>query len=60
MTAFGYLHHHRMELARQLLLEGHLSVGAVALAVGYATQGRFAIAFKRKFGITPRDCRLGR
>jgi AraC family transcriptional regulator, transcriptional activator of the genes for pyochelin and ferripyochelin receptors len=58
-TVFGYLHQHRMELAKQLLQEGHLSVGAVANAVGYATQGRFAIAFKRKFGITPKECRLG-
>lgn len=58
-TVFGYLHQHRMEMARELLQDGRLNVGDVAHSVGYAAQGRFAIAFKRKFGITPKECRLG-
>lgn len=59
-TVFGYLHHQRMEQARELLQDDKLNVGAVANAVGYATQGRFAAAFKRKFGTTPSECRRGK
>jgi AraC-like DNA-binding protein len=58
-TVFGYLHDYRMDVARQLLQEGKMSVTAVANAIGYAGQGHFAAAFKRKFGITPKACRLG-
>lgn len=59
-TPFGYLRDYRMELARQLLSDCALSIGTVAERVGYASQGRFASAFKRKFGITPSECRAGK
>ncbi|WP_292785083.1 AraC family transcriptional regulator [Nostoc sp. NMS9] len=52
-TVFGYLTSKRMEQAEQLLRSGKLTVTQVANLVGYAQQGHFAIAFKRKFGITP-------
>jgi AraC-like DNA-binding protein len=58
-TVFGYLSNYRMELARQLLHEGQLSVTAIAETVGYANQGHFAAAFRRKFGVTPSACRRG-
>ncbi|MEH1890472.1 MAG: AraC family transcriptional regulator [Nostoc sp.] len=58
-TVFGYLHDYRMEKARQLLCEGKLSVATVANIVGYANTGHFAVAFKRKFSISPSACRLG-
>ncbi|HHP7245980.1 MAG TPA: helix-turn-helix transcriptional regulator [Elainellaceae cyanobacterium] len=53
-TVFGYLHAHRMEAARQLLELSDLSVTQVAQVVGYAHPGKFAAAFKKKFGITPK------
>jgi AraC family transcriptional regulator, transcriptional activator of the genes for pyochelin and ferripyochelin receptors len=60
-TPFGYLREHRLELALRLLRDDRaLSVGTVAERVGYASQGRFANAFKRKFGITPSECRTGK
>ncbi|WP_263975317.1 helix-turn-helix domain-containing protein [Leptolyngbya sp. 7M] len=34
---------------------GHYTVAEVAAMVGYSNLGHFAAAFKRKFGITPRD-----
>ncbi|MBE9171350.1 helix-turn-helix transcriptional regulator [Pleurocapsales cyanobacterium LEGE 06147] len=58
-TVFGYLFSYRMESARQLLRESQLSVAEIAEAVGYANQGHFAAAFRRKFGITPSACRKG-
>ncbi|PSN06738.1 AraC family transcriptional regulator, partial [filamentous cyanobacterium CCT1] len=52
-TVFGYLHEHRMERSRQLLESGDLSVTAAAEAVGFASRGHFAAAFRRKYGVNP-------
>jgi AraC family transcriptional regulator, transcriptional activator of the genes for pyochelin and ferripyochelin receptors len=59
-TMFGYLHDYRMEMARNLLLEGNMSITTVANTVGYSHLRHFSAAFKRKFGITPGKCRLGK
>jgi AraC-like DNA-binding protein len=60
MTVFGYLTDQRMVLAEQLLRQGHYTVAETAAAVGYSNPGHFAVAFKRKFGITPKECLLGK
>lgn len=52
-TAFGYLHEHRMERARQLLEEGQMNIKEISYQVGYMDAGRFSDAFKTKFGIRP-------
>jgi AraC family transcriptional regulator, transcriptional activator of the genes for pyochelin and ferripyochelin receptors len=59
-TMFGYLHDYRMEVARNLLLEDDMNVTTVANTVGYSHLGHFSAAFKRKFGMTPSECRLGK
>jgi AraC family transcriptional regulator, transcriptional activator of the genes for pyochelin and ferripyochelin receptors len=59
-TVFGYLRDYRLEVARKLLQEQKQNVRTVVNTVGYANQSHFAAAFKRKFGMTPQDCRLGR
>lgn len=59
-TVFGYLHNHRMEIARQLLQDEKMRVAAVANAVGYANPGHFAAGFKRKFGVSPSECKAGK
>jgi len=53
-TAFGYLWNYRMDQARQLLVDGGLSVKEVATLVGYSKQSNFAAAFRKKFGSTPK------
>lgn len=53
-TAFGYLWNYRMDQARQLLVDGGLSVKEVAALVGYSKQSNFAAAFRKKFGSTPK------
>jgi AraC-like DNA-binding protein len=53
-TVFGYLHQHRMEQARSLLLENQLSVTAIAHTVGYTNLCAFSTAFRKKFGVSPR------
>jgi AraC family transcriptional regulator, transcriptional activator of the genes for pyochelin and ferripyochelin receptors len=59
VSTFQYLHHYRMEQARLLLYEGDMSIAEVANAVGYSHLGRFSVNFKRRFGISPSDCRKG-
>lgn len=54
-TAFGYLHDHRLEKARHLLKEGRFNVSETARIVGFANRSYFAAAFKKKFGLNPKD-----
>ncbi|MEH2179623.1 helix-turn-helix domain-containing protein [Nostoc sp.] len=66
-TVFGYLVNKRMELAEQWLRQGDAcdnqyqrTVAEVAISLGYSNPAHFATAFKRKFGITPSECLLGK
>ncbi|MGG6294872.1 helix-turn-helix transcriptional regulator [Leptolyngbya sp. AN02str] len=56
-TVFGYLHHYRMEQARSLLRDDQLSVTAIARRVGYNNLCAFSTAFRKKFGVSPREMR---
>ncbi|NJL37083.1 MAG: helix-turn-helix transcriptional regulator [Leptolyngbyaceae cyanobacterium SM1_4_3] len=60
MTVFGYLTDQRMQLAEQLLRQGHCTVAEISAIVGYSNPSFFAAAFKRRFGITPKECLLGK
>ncbi|MFT3824976.1 MAG: AraC family transcriptional regulator [Chitinophagaceae bacterium] len=51
-TVFGYLHNVKMDLARDLLLQGN-TVAEVADRSGYKHAAHFARAFKKHFGIPP-------
>ncbi|MEA5620086.1 AraC family transcriptional regulator [Cronbergia sp. UHCC 0137] len=59
-TVFGYLTNQRMEQAHELLQNRSFTVAEVANIVGYSHLGHFAAAFKRKFGITPREYSLSK
>ncbi|MEH1855144.1 MAG: AraC family transcriptional regulator [Nostoc sp.] len=59
-TVFGYLTDKRMERAKRWLREGNLTVLDVAIMTGYSNPTHFSVAFKRKFGISPSQCRLGK
>jgi AraC-like DNA-binding protein len=52
-SVFGYLRTQRMETARRLLVQRHLSVTEVAARVGYANASKFATAFRKHFGLPP-------
>ncbi|MDV3351202.1 AraC family transcriptional regulator [Leptothoe sp. LEGE 181152] len=56
-TVFGYVRAQRLEQAKQLLLAGDITVTQAASAVGYASQGHFAAAFRKRFGVNPRSLR---
>jgi AraC-like DNA-binding protein len=52
-SVFGYLRTQRMEVARRLLVQRHLSVTEVAARVGYLNASKFATAFRKHFGLPP-------
>ncbi|PIG93002.1 AraC family transcriptional regulator [Gloeocapsopsis sp. IPPAS B-1203] len=54
-TVFGYLHDYRLEQARHLLEQRRMNVSEIARSVGFANRSYFASAFRKKFGMNPRD-----
>jgi AraC family transcriptional regulator, transcriptional activator of the genes for pyochelin and ferripyochelin receptors len=54
-TVFGYLHQYRMEQARSLLRDRHLNVTEVAQKVGYKNLSAFSTAFRKQFGVSPKQ-----
>ncbi|MBS3993768.1 MAG: helix-turn-helix transcriptional regulator [Bacteroidetes bacterium] len=58
MPVFTYLYHYKMEYARNLLDENQQNINEIASDVGYSSATHFIAAFKRKFGITPKQYSL--
>lgn len=54
-SAFKYLHDYRLEQARQLLALGDMNVEEVALKIGFDSRSYFASAFRKKFGLNPKQ-----
>lgn len=52
---FTYLFHYRMEEAKKMLELGTLNVSEIAPLVGYSSASHFITAFKRKYGVTPKQ-----
>lgn len=57
-TPYGYLRDYRLRQARWLLMTTDLSVGQAALTVGYQNRSSFAIAFRQKFGVNPKELQM--
>jgi len=53
----AHIRQHRMEEAARLLTQTSLNIGDIALKVGYESQSKFTSAFKKHFGILPKDYR---
>ncbi len=56
----SYLNNLRMQKARELLDDKSLSIGEVALRVGFANTYYFSNAFKKKWGESPSKYRAGK
>ncbi|GAA0872829.1 helix-turn-helix transcriptional regulator [Gangjinia marincola] len=54
-TVYGFLVDYKLEYARSLLEKGQHNVNEVGLKIGYSTSSHFIAAFKKKFGITPKQ-----
>ena len=57
MSVFAYLREQRLAQAQSLLAETRLPIHLVADQVGFKRPGDFGTAFKRRFGVTPREFR---
>ncbi len=55
VPVFTFLLNYKMELAKKMLQEQQLNVNELAIHLGYSTSSHFIAAFKRKFGITPKQ-----
>lgn len=56
-TLFDFSLRCRMQHALKLLRDQHMTAAQVAEAVGYGHQSSFATAFRRQFGLCPKDAR---
>lgn len=56
-TIPGYIRSYRLDQAAYCLLESRQSILEIAAAAGYENPGKFAAAFRKKFGISPREYR---
>jgi AraC-like DNA-binding protein len=55
LPVFTFLLNYKMELAKKLLQEQQLNVNEIASKLGYSNSSHFIAAFKRKYGITPKQ-----
>ena len=53
-TVYGYLLEHKMIEAQRLLESKSYNVNEVGLKLGYSTSSHFIVAFKKKYGTTPK------
>jgi len=51
----AYVRNRRMEVARELLVGGTMSVTQVAMEVGYSNPSSFTARFTERFGQNPKD-----
>lgn len=56
-TAFSYLSDLRLETAKNDLLDGKKQATEIAIELGYCSLQHFSNAFKKKFGIPPKQAR---
>jgi AraC-like DNA-binding protein len=56
-TVYGFVLETRLEQARQQLLDTDESILGVALQNGYGSLASFSAAFRKKFGVSPREMR---
>lgn len=59
-SIYAYLKKCRLELSMQLLALGEKSVGEIAAFIGYDNPAKFSSAFKKAYGVSPRDYRKSR
>ncbi len=52
-TIYGFVSKARMQQAREILLEGNLSIHEVSLLAGYKNPQHFTAAFKKHYGVPP-------
>jgi AraC-like DNA-binding protein len=54
-TLYDYYNKSRLQRSRELLIAGHCSIKQAGSEIGFSNLSHFAKAFKKEFGILPRD-----
>ncbi len=54
-TVFDYFREHRMQIARRLLEKAETNVSETAWQIGYVNVSHFSAAFKKRFGVLPKQ-----
>lgn len=57
LTVAGHVRDQRLSHSRHLLRHSTMGIGDIALYCGYGDLPAYSKAFKRHFGMTPRECR---
>ena len=57
ISVHAYVIEQRLERAAGLLLESNMNIGQIAVLVGYTKPSNFSSAFKKKYGVMPKDYR---
>ena len=55
MAPNDYVRNFKMKKAAKLILEGNLSIAEISDQTGFGTQSHFSTAFKKYFGVSPKD-----
>jgi AraC-like DNA-binding protein len=59
-TLYDYYNKSRLQRARELLINGQVSIKQAGSEIGFSNLSHFAKAFRKEFGILPRDLVKGR
>lgn len=59
-TPYAHLKKYKMNLAAQMLTDGKMKIGDIALELGYNNASKFAKAFQSIYGVLPKDYRKKR
>lgn len=54
-TVYGYILDKKLEIGKEKLMAGNLKVKDIAFEIGYENPSHFIAAFKKKYGITPKQ-----
>jgi AraC family transcriptional regulator, transcriptional activator of the genes for pyochelin and ferripyochelin receptors len=56
-SPYAFLLQHKLELARNYLLDTEWSIGEIARRIGYRDPAHFTHAFRKQYGLRPSDLR---
>jgi len=56
-TIYSYLFEHKMNIAKDMITDNTTPISEISIQCGYDYQSHFSTAFKRKFGISPKEYR---
>ena len=56
-SVYAYMKKYRLQMAERLLKENKLTIGEIALQIGYQNPNKFTSAFRTEYGMSPTEYR---